>query len=179
MKLGKICHTRRHHGGKLRKFRPGENGNVQSSWVLSQLPAEDCVQIRYEDLAADPAGTLDRIGRAIDLDLSGVADAIASGRPLTAGHTAGGNRMRMSKEIRLRPDFDWKRQLPAQHRKRFWRLAGWLARRYGYRPDGSVAPLPEFDASARRSSRGPEPRRPSPVRAGVAPTAIGGPGAVG
>ena len=49
-----------------------------------------------------------------------------------AGHRVGGNRMRFSGIVRLRPDLEWTTKLPMSDGETFWRMAGWLARRYGY-----------------------------------------------
>jgi hypothetical protein len=39
----------------------------------------------------------------------------------------------MQKDIRIKADFAWMEHLPEKDRLMFWRTAGWLARRFGYR----------------------------------------------
>ena len=57
---------------------------------------------------------------------------VAGAHAYPTGHRVGGNRMRFSGTVRLRPDLEWTTKLPAGDSETFWRIAGWLARRYGY-----------------------------------------------
>ena len=88
--------------------------------------------IRYEDLVTNPSVTLKRIGRLVGEDLSCVTKAVSAKEAIHAGHTVGGCRVRMSRNIQLRADFAWIDELPKKERKLFWCTAGWLARLYGY-----------------------------------------------
>ena len=68
------------------------------------------MRLRYEDFVADPKGALERIGSLIELDLTDVADAACSGKPMQAGHNIGGNRTKKSGIITLRPELaeEWR-----------------------------------------------------------------------
>jgi len=91
------------------------------------------MRLRYEDFVADPRAALERIGSLIELDLTDVADAAASGEPMQAGHNVGGNRTKKSGVITLRPDAkEWKSVLSPTEQRLSWVLMGWLMRRYGY-----------------------------------------------
>jgi hypothetical protein len=99
------------------------------------------IRIRYEDLVANPEGTLGRVGKFIGVDLSGIIAAVRDRQPLPGGHIVGGNRMRFNRTVVLKPDTEWQQNLPKEDERTFWGIAGWLARRYGYQ------------ASARNSER--------------------------
>jgi hypothetical protein len=117
--------------------------NTAASWVGANLAAEGVrrrvgpersVRVRYEDFATDPVDTMAKIGELVGLDLTELARAAAAGVPLKANHNVGGNRMRMSKDIRLRPDAgEWRRALSAREQRLSWALMGRLMLRYGYK----------------------------------------------
>jgi hypothetical protein len=91
------------------------------------------MRLRYEDFVADPKTALERIGSLIELDLTNVADAASSGKPMHAGHNIGGNRTKKSGTVTLRPDAqEWKSALSPTEQRLSWMSMGWLMRRYGY-----------------------------------------------
>jgi len=110
------------------------SANLQSAWVLRQVPEERRMRIRYEDFALDPTAVLTRIGDMVGEDMSGLVKDGMLTTPRPERHTVGGNRVRFIKdeELRLRADFAWMENLPERSREMFWRRAGWLARRFGY-----------------------------------------------
>jgi hypothetical protein len=117
--------------------------NTAASWVGANLASEGVrhrvgpgrsVRVRYEDFAADPVDTMAKIGDLVGLDLTELARAAAAGAPLRANHNVGGNRMRMSKDIRLRPDAEeWRKTLSPREQRLSWALMGRLMLRYGYK----------------------------------------------
>src|SRR5215204_4647771 len=108
--------------------------NLEAEWVCTQLGPKRTMRLRYEDFAADPKGALERIGSLIELDLTEVADAASSGKPMQAGHNVGGNRTKKSGNITLRPDAqEWRTALSPKEQRLAWMLMGWLMRRYGYK----------------------------------------------
>lgn len=66
------------------------------------------IKVRYEDLVADPARELERIGRFLGLDMSGVIASIAGGEPLDIGHMVSGNRIRTKGVIKVGLDDEWR-----------------------------------------------------------------------
>jgi len=110
--------------------------NLQSAWVQRQLDPKKSISVRYEDFIANPRETLARIGALIQCDLVELGEAFAAGTVLPIGHTIAGNRMRMAGSVRLHPDTEWTRKMPAKDQWLFWALAGWLMRQYGYRRPG-------------------------------------------
>jgi hypothetical protein len=107
--------------------------NLAAEWVCGQLGPKRTIRLRYEDFVADPKTALERIGSLIELDLTDVADATSSGKPMQAGHNVGGNRTKKSGTITLRPDAkEWKSALSPTEQRLSWMLIGWLMRRYGY-----------------------------------------------
>ena len=92
------------------------------------------MRLRYEDFVADPKGALERIGSLVELDLTDVADATSSGKPMQAGHNVGGNRTKKSEILTLRPDAqEWRTALSPAKQRLAWMSMGWLMRRYGYK----------------------------------------------
>jgi hypothetical protein len=109
-------------------------GNLLSEWVCTQLGPKRTMRLRYEDFVADPKGALERIGSLIELDLTEVADAASSGKPMQAGHNVGGNKTKKSGIITLRPDAqEWRTVLSPTEQRLSWLFMGWLMRRYGYK----------------------------------------------
>ncbi len=107
--------------------------NLAAEWVCTQLGPKRTMRLRYEDFVADPKGALERIGSLLQLDLTDVADAASSGKPMQAGHNVGGNRTKKSGIITLRPDAqEWRTALSPTEQRLAWILMGWLMRRYGY-----------------------------------------------
>jgi hypothetical protein len=110
--------------------------NLVSEWICSQLGPNRTMRLRYEDFVADPNSALQRIGSLIELDLTEVANAASSGKPMHAGHNIGGNRTKKSGTITLRPDTqEWKSALSPTEQRLSWVSMGWLMRRYGYKKD--------------------------------------------
>lgn len=66
------------------------------------------VKVRYEDLVADPARELERIGRFLGLDMSGVIASIEAGQALDIGHMVSGNRIRTKGVIKVGLDDEWR-----------------------------------------------------------------------
>jgi hypothetical protein len=108
--------------------------NLAAEWVCTQLGPKKTMRLRYEDFVADPKGALERIGSLIELDLTDLADAASSGKPMQAGHNVGGNRTKKSEIITLRPDVrEWSTVLSPAEQRLAWMFMGWLMRRYGYK----------------------------------------------
>jgi Sulfotransferase family len=106
--------------------------NLESEWVAKQAGPDRILRLTYELFVERPLEALERIGRLLEEDLSCVGSHLMEGRAMDAGHTVGGNRLRMSGHVVLRPDFEWRTKLPPEDDRTFWHVAGWLARRYGY-----------------------------------------------
>lgn len=109
-------------------------------WVLSNLAAtvlfsfhrSRYIRIRYEDLISKPASTLQRIGDHLGIDLGDQIRRLTGGGEFDVEHLAGGNSIRYSSALVLRPDTEWVTGLDARDQRTFWRIAGPLARLYGY-----------------------------------------------
>jgi hypothetical protein len=105
--------------------------NWLSSLVRRRVPPERSLRLRYEDFVSDPSLALRRIGAMLRMDFASVAVTLQTGRSLCKGHTASGNRMRMS-DVRLKPDFDWIDRLSPKSQAMAWLLTSHQLRRYGY-----------------------------------------------
>ena len=96
------------------------------------------IQVRYEDLVADPEHEIKRICEFIGIDSSVLVERLREAKPLLPGHSVAGNRLRLSEGIVLKPDLDWHERLPRAYRIGSWLLAHRAARKYGYRWDDST-----------------------------------------
>ena len=108
------------------------SGNMRCCSVRRQLPEEHSIRVRYEDFVSDPRGEIERIGQLTGLDLDELAQRVTSGGVMSVGHTVSGNRLRMLRSVRLRPDVEWVDKLSVRDRLTCWAVSGWLSRRYGY-----------------------------------------------
>ena len=125
--------------------------NARADWLRRRVGPDRHCFVRYEDFVADPSATLAQIGRAIDLDLTALAESVRSGLPLHIGHTIAGNRLRMAGRVQLRADAEWLHKLSPWNRRICWLLAGWKMRQYGYPRDaasGANIPRPHNQAVA-------------------------------
>lgn len=106
--------------------------NVESEWVTRRAGRSGAARVTYESLVADPRSVLQRLSPVVGEDLGQVMEGLENGDAMTVGHRVGGNRMRFGGSVRLRPDLEWTTRLSPGDGATFWRMAGWLARRYGY-----------------------------------------------
>jgi hypothetical protein len=106
--------------------------NLASEWVLAKAGEGKGLRVTYESFVERPEQVLESIAAVSNEDLAVVAGALAERRALAVGHNVGGNRLRMSGSVVLRPNMEWRARLPSRDQETFWRVAGWVARRYGY-----------------------------------------------
>jgi hypothetical protein len=108
--------------------------NLESEWICDQLDPGKTMRLRYEDFVGYPASALGQLGALMGLDLTDVAKAATSGTTMQVGHNCGGNRIRKSETITLRPDIgEWQNMLSTAEQRVSWALTAWLMRRYGYK----------------------------------------------
>lgn len=113
--------------------------NLESEWICGQLDTGNTRRLRYEDFVGHPASALEQIGALIGLDLTDVVNAVSSGETMRVGHNCGGNRMRKSESIKLRPDVgEWRSTLSNREQRISWMLTAWLMRRYGYKREPAL-----------------------------------------
>ncbi|MEP6512659.1 MAG: hypothetical protein ABJA79_02235 [Parafilimonas sp.] len=99
-----------------------------------KLPSKKYLQIKYEDLTANPAEIFSRISAFINEDLSIVTNSILAGKTFEANHNVGGNRLRMENEIKFNVSNNDKKKinLSLKHRLVFNLIAGNLNKKFGY-----------------------------------------------
>lgn len=67
-------------------------------------------------------------------DMTKLSSAVANGDEIAVGHNIAGNRLRMSKKVRLQTDAGrWRDTLPEEKQRLLWLALGWLLRCYGYK----------------------------------------------
>ncbi len=104
------------------------------------------LRVRYEDLTLRPKETVERVGKFLGVDMAPVVALLAPGQAIPISHVVGGNRLRFTRGLTIRPDTEWERSLPRKEKAAFWAVAGWLARWYGYPPhvpEGTGTPAPD------------------------------------
>lgn len=87
---------------------------------------------RYEDLLFDPSRWLNSIGDFLGTDFTTVASLIDSQQEIPIGHTVAGNRLRMSRSVRLREVDSWSSEISASDRASVESRCKRLMDRFGY-----------------------------------------------
>ncbi len=106
--------------------------NRQADILRKGLGPEKAIFVRYEDFSNHPVKILNKMGALIGVDLTPLGYELENGKSMKIGHTIAGNRLRMKRSVKLKPDFEWKRNLPKEYENIFEILGGWLLHRYGY-----------------------------------------------
>ncbi len=101
--------------------------NEEACEVLKEFGENDKTRIRYEDLCADPSGTMNAVYRFLGLEES---DAFRDFK--SAEHHVVGNGMRLDDTSEIRLDDRWRQTLTAPELREFDRVAGRLNRSFGY-----------------------------------------------
>jgi hypothetical protein len=129
---------------------------VCSYLCLSRRLRRRSLRIRYEDFVADPVSTLREIAGFCEVDLAEPIRKVLGGEDLRPAHAVAGNRMRMSRALRIRADLEWKAKLAPRGESIVWRWTGWLLRHYGYVRELEVAcPAPISTTALPRAASGP------------------------
>ena len=118
-------------GGVLRALVGWSLANASVHAARAQNPHLSFLQLRYEDLAGNPAHVLRGLGAFLDVDFEPVVERIAKQLPFDPGHGVGGNRMRRQGPIRIAVDEEWKQALP-RYARVLASLSWPLASQYGY-----------------------------------------------
>ena len=101
--------------------------------LLFGLRRDRYLRLRLEDFTRDPDRAFERIGNFLGINLSDVRTQVRAGAAFPVGHVIAGNRLRLSGEVRMRPEVsDWEHQLPRGDQRLFSLVAGWTARLFGY-----------------------------------------------
>ena len=107
--------------------RTWQRHQVIFSDIVRQLPAERVERVRYEDLCARPAETLERLWQ-----FSGVAPIPAPEVIDATQHHVLGNAMRLGGQIRIRLDQSWAERLDSRETRQILEIAGDTNRKLGY-----------------------------------------------
>ena len=107
--------------------REWRRSNEEADEVLKQLEPSRWTQVRYEELCADPSGTLHKLFAFIGVD----PDAGRLDFRNTEHHVVG-NGMRLDTQSEIRLDERWREALGPSELHTFAAVAGSLNRRLGY-----------------------------------------------
>ena len=109
--------------------------NLEAMRVRRYFPDHAWMTLRYEELCADPAGTLDRIARFL-----GVEPVRLRPDPHDPDRHVIGNPMRLRALSEIREDLSWHARLTRQDLDAIGRIAGAASRRLGFTwPDEELA----------------------------------------
>lgn len=126
--------------------------NSISEKVLARHEPSRTLLLRYEDFAGDTLQEALKIASFLNISPEPWLDVLAAKRPLENSHVVAGNRVRMQRQITIRPDTEWQSRLTGFEKALCWFLAGWKAHRYGY---AWRSPIETLDASGSHNLAGP------------------------
>lgn len=106
--------------------------NLAAQRTRATLGAGNVLFLRYEDLASDPVTAVTRICAFVGVPADPLVALIASDMPFEPGHNLGGNRLRMTSTIRVRPDTEWRSRLPTLYAALAWAITARQSRAFGY-----------------------------------------------
>jgi hypothetical protein len=126
------------HGHPLRRWLLAERALF--GWTTSNLNAHltgfgkdmPRYRLRFEDLSCDPLPALERLGRELDLDVTGSLEAVAQHRCISGEHIGCAGRIKYDRQVTFVPQPEaWRTGLP--RRARWIASLGWpLMQYYGY-----------------------------------------------
>ncbi len=110
-------------------------------WKLAQqVPQEDCMHIRYEEICRDPSGTMRRLFEFLGLAPHDVVSSQAADDDAgdsDQGHTIGGNKIRFTSEkLDIKEDFRWRENLTSDDLDIVRRIARPMSDQLGHEIDG-------------------------------------------
>lgn len=141
------CIARELERGVQKEIRPRASAYVAMRWALVNRAAERLcrkvgaqrfARVRYEDLVADPAGTIAAVlqpWRDREMPLAGTHGGVEG--VLYPAHQVAGSRHRMKDSLVIRADEAWRNEMPAARQRLVGLLTGAMAHRYGYRTETS------------------------------------------
>ncbi len=109
--------------------------NLNLEWIAQKHPQVKTMRIRYEDLALNPADTLQKIARLCDCPGLEKYDS-----PGTENiHNISGSRWRFKSNVKIRFDEKWRQEMSRRDQRVFNALGGWMNHRYGYTLKSTVS----------------------------------------
>lgn len=118
--------------------------NSISERVRARHEQSRTLLMRYEDFASDPLQEAIKLAAFVGVSAEPWLEIVTSQRPLEPGHVVAGNRVRMQRQIVIRPDTEWQSRLTRFEKALCWFLVGWKARHYGYVWQPVTQPSEEF-----------------------------------
>ena len=107
--------------------REWRRSNESADCLVARLPRAQWMQVRYEDLCAQPEAEIRRIAQFLELE-AGPVNLNFRSRPQ---HVVG-NGMRLDRTEAVQADERWREHLSAENQQAFEQVAGPLNRKYGY-----------------------------------------------
>lgn len=106
--------------------------NLECEAVVKQVPDSKVFRLRYEDLCSSPEPTLSRLASWAEVDPAPLVQALHSEEGLNISHLVAGSRHRMARQVRFKPDQEWRSRLTPSDKLVFRLVAGRYARSLGY-----------------------------------------------
>ena len=116
----------------------------EAEHILRTLHPSRWMEVRYEDLCADPIGTVRAIARFAGVDPAGATTDFRAGE-----HHVVGNGMRLDATAEIRADERWRSVLDAEAMQTFESVAGRVSTRLGYRGRPAFTSTTRADGPAR------------------------------
>ncbi len=122
--------------------------NLECEHVMKSVPADKAFRMRYEDLCSSPQETLSNLADWAQVDPAPFIQALESDDGLKISHLVAGSRHRMARQVRFRPDQEWRNRLTRSDKLLFQLVAGRYARSLGYELDESLLAASDPSVSA-------------------------------
>lgn len=106
--------------------------NSVSEKVCSRHDLGRTLFLRYEDFTSETLQVSLKLASFLNISAQPWLNMLTTHKPLEPGHVVAGNRVRMQRQITIRPDTDWQSHLTNFQKALCWFLAGWKSRQYGY-----------------------------------------------
>lgn len=135
----RVVHLVRHPGGYAWSTKRGRNADVTESakfwvtrnreieWLLRDFPRDRVIRVSHEDFCDEPQREMDRIYALAGLESARIPDNIQD-----IVHHVLGNKARTRGDTKIKRNDAFEHKLSADEKAAYLRIAGPLARRYGY-----------------------------------------------
>jgi len=135
----RVIHLIRHPGGYAWSVKRGRSVSVEDSvkhwvqrnreieWLLRDFPREKILRMTHEDFCDDPQREMDRIYALAGLESARIPDNLQD-----IVHHVLGNKARTRGDTKIMRNDAFEQKLTADEKDAYRRIAGPLARRYGY-----------------------------------------------
>jgi hypothetical protein len=125
---GNTASIMKHTGvGVTKAARQWKHYNIEADRVRQLLPSQAWMRLHYENLCADPQGTLDTISSFLRIGSAPIPPNLKA-----TPHHVIGNSMRLADVAKIREDRSWRQRLTAEDLHVIARITGSASHKLGY-----------------------------------------------